>query len=75
MIENTSYFLGEYMFTNELGPVIDKALNHYRIVTPIKSVIDGFNNVDYFTFDYRNVRDPVINGKDNSATFFIYGEF
>jgi hypothetical protein len=29
MIENSSWFWGEYMFTNMLGPVLDKFTNHY----------------------------------------------
>jgi len=29
MIENSSWFWGEYMFTHLLGPVLDKAANHY----------------------------------------------
>lgn len=31
MIENSSFFWGQYMFTNLLGPVMDKFANHYQI--------------------------------------------
>ena len=29
IIENSSYFVGEYIFSNMMGPVLDNFLNHY----------------------------------------------
>ena len=40
-IENSSYFLGEFMFTNLLGPIIDHALNHYHTTLWFRSMIPG----------------------------------
>jgi hypothetical protein len=30
VIHNTAWLLGQYMFTNMLGPAMDKYLNHYQ---------------------------------------------
>jgi len=29
MIQNTSTILGQYMFSEMLGPIMDKMMNHY----------------------------------------------
>jgi Na+-driven multidrug efflux pump len=60
MIENSAWFVGEYMFSNLMGPAMDKLLNHYRLVMPIHSFFKGNTDKEYFTLDYRNLNDPII---------------
>jgi hypothetical protein len=43
MIENSAFFLGDKMFSEMLGPVMDKHLNHYKHHWIQKSVIGGQN--------------------------------
>jgi hypothetical protein len=31
IVENSIYFVGQYMFTHMLGPVLDEMMNHYRL--------------------------------------------
>lgn len=42
------------MFTNLLGPVLDKMSNHYQLNFLIWSIADGTSNQEMFTFDFRN---------------------
>lgn len=72
MIENSSWFWGDYMFTNMLGPVLDKIANHYQMPVVFKSLIEGTANQHMFFVDYRNTRDPEI--MDNHIIFSLYGE-
>ena len=72
MIENSAWFFGEFMFTNMLGPVFDKALNHYRYVFPIFSLLDGYHDMQPFTMDMRNTMDPFV--EEHSITFGFFGE-
>jgi hypothetical protein len=30
IVENSVYFVGDYIFSNMMGPIMDKALNHYH---------------------------------------------
>ena len=73
-IENSSYVLGEYMFTNLLGPVLDAALNHYHIPLWFKAVVPGQTGSAAFDIDYRQVWSPLIN-PDGYADFRFSGEF
>lgn len=41
VIHNTAWILGKYMFTNMLGPVLDKYLNHYQATILARSPILG----------------------------------
>ena len=61
------------MFTNMLGPVMDKYLNHYKMDVEINSPIRGQELVwDQFTIDYRNTHDPI--HEEESVTFLFMGE-
>lgn len=55
VIENSSYFMGKYMFTELLGPVLDVYLRHYTIDLGVKNWFLGFDQWDTLTFDYRSV--------------------
>ena len=61
------------MFTEMLGPVIDKYLNHYRQNVVIQSPIRGQEDkADMFTFDFRNTHDPIHD--TDSVSFMFIGE-
>ena len=42
IIENSVYFVGQYIFTNMAGPIIDGYLNHYKMLIPnFPSIVRG----------------------------------
>jgi hypothetical protein len=59
-LENTSFIIGEIMFSELLGPVMDVYLNHYHFSHWQPSVLPGQKTKDKFTIDMRNTADPVI---------------
>ena len=60
VIHNTAWLIGKVMFTEMLGPVMDKYLNHYRQNMVLQSPIRGQEDkADIFTFDFRNTQDPI----------------
>ena len=54
MIENSTWFVGDYIFSNMLGPIMDNFLNHYRWGPfTIPSPFEGQGTSDDFAFDFR----------------------
>ena len=43
------------------------------MILPIKSAISGYDDTEWFTVDYRNLRDPII--EHHHVQFYILGEF
>lgn len=41
IIENSVYFVGQYIFTNMAGPVMDSFLNHYMFPFAFPSLVRG----------------------------------
>ena len=72
-IENSSYFLGDYMFTKLLGPILDHALNHYMINMWFPSIVPGQFKYALLKFDYRNVWSSEIH--NGYADFRMLGEY
>jgi hypothetical protein len=72
IIENSVYFVGQYIFTNMMGPVMDSFLNHYMFPFAFPSMIRGQNTWDLFTLDFRNTQSPYIG--DGWIDFFIHGQ-
>lgn len=72
MVRNSVYFLGQYIFTDMLGPVMDKFLNHYHFDFYIWSPFKGQNRYSIMSLDYRNVRSPYIG--DGFLEFYYVGE-
>jgi hypothetical protein len=72
MIRNSVFLLGQYLFTDMLGPVIDEFLNHYRFDFYIWSPFKGQDKYSVMSFDYRSTRSPVIG--DGFVEFFYVGE-
>jgi hypothetical protein len=64
------------MFTNMLGPAMDKYLNHYQQMLVIHQPILGQEAVqDNFVIDYRNTQDPIHDDVNDSIMFMFAGEF
>lgn len=60
IIENSVYFVGQYIFTNMMGPIMDTFLDHYKQTLYIPSPFWGQDTWDEFRFDYRNLFNPNI---------------
>ena len=60
MIENAVFFVGDYMFSNIMGPIMDEALNHYRVNISLASPFTGQAAKATFELDYRNTNSPYI---------------
>lgn len=73
IIENSVYYIGNMIFTDMVGPVVDDFFNHYHLNFYLPSLVRGQKTVDNFEFDFRNVKDPVLG--DSTADFFIAGDF
>ena len=63
------------MFSNLLGPAMDKYLNHYQQELYIPQPILGSLLHDHFIVDYRNTQDPIHDVEHNSLLFKFAGEF
>jgi hypothetical protein len=70
MIENSAWFVGEYVFSKMLGPVIDEFMNDYKKRLTIKSPFKGQSSASMFEFDFRNTWNPAIT-EDNLDFFFL----
>ena len=57
------------MFSNLMGPVMDKFLNGYQMLMPLSSIVNGYRDKEYFTIDYRNTKTPII--EDQHVQFWI----
>jgi len=73
IVENSVYFVGQYIFSNMMGPVMDTFLDHYRKTLILPSPLAGQTTYDEFKVDYRNVWNPYIG--DGYADFFFAGEW
>jgi hypothetical protein len=74
VIHNTAWLLGKYMFSNMLGPAMDKYLNHYQEDVFVPQPIFGSLLRDHFVVDYRNTHDPIHDVEHNSLLFQFAGE-
>jgi hypothetical protein len=54
VVENSVYFVGDYMFSSIGGPIMDEALNHYRMNITLPSPFAGQAAKSTFELDYRN---------------------
>jgi hypothetical protein len=72
IIENSVYFVGQYIFTNMMGPVMDSFLNHYMFPFAFPTLVRGQNSWDIFTLDFRNTQSPYIG--EGWIDFFLSGE-
>lgn len=71
IIENSVYFVGDYIFTNMAGPVLTEFMNDYKF--PLPSMPSPFHGQDTsadFSLDYRQTIDPFI-GDGWLDTYFL----
>jgi hypothetical protein len=72
IIENSTYFVGKYIFTSMLGPLLTSVFDGYKMALPVRDLLPGQNNEDTFTLDYRNTMRPYIG--DGWVDFYFLGE-
>ena len=72
IIHNTAWIYGPLMFSEMLGPTLDKYLNHYQQGIQISSPFKGQTTTDTLTIDYRNTHDPTM--WFGSIMFYFAGE-
>ena len=48
IIENSSWWTGNYIFGRMLGPFIDQVLNHYKLELELPHPIEGQGTYDKF---------------------------
>ena len=72
IIENSTYFVGQYIFTSMLGPVMTSFLNEYQLEMNIKDIFPGQTSEDTFILDYRHTTRPFIG--EGWIDMFIVGE-
>jgi hypothetical protein len=73
IIENTAYFVGTYMFSAMLGPIMTSLLNNYTVTLPFKDFLPGQESTADFTIDYRQTQRPDI--YEGFMDFRFLGEF
>jgi hypothetical protein len=70
IVENSVYFVGDYIFSEMMGPVVDKMLGHYKTQITLKSPLPGQSTSATYDFDFRNTRSPFI-GEGYIDLFFL----
>ena len=71
IVENSVYFVGEYIFTNMAGPVLTTFLDDYQFpLNDLPSPFHGQNTKASFTLDYRQTIDPYL-GEGWMDSFFL----
>jgi hypothetical protein len=72
VIEQATKFVGEYIFSHTLGPLVDTFTNQYQFEFWWWSPWPGQWDYDRFRIDGRNVRDPII--EDGAIDLFLAGD-
>lgn len=70
IVENSVYFVGDYIFSNMMGPIMDQALNHYSTAVVLQSPFAGQISEAAFNFDFRNTQSPFI-GQGYMDMYFL----
>ena len=70
IIENSVYFVGDYIFSEMMGPVVDKMLGHYKTGITLHSPFPGQTTSANYEFDFRNTMSPYI-GEGYIDLFFL----
>lgn len=60
VIENTSFYMGRFIFSQTLGPIMDKTTNHYTYDFGLESPFKGQTQTSQFGLDYKSVYSPFI---------------
>lgn len=60
IVQNSCYFVGTYIFSSILGPILTQILNNYTTVIPFKDFLPGQESTADFAIDYRMTQTPAI---------------
>jgi hypothetical protein len=75
MIENSSFFIGDILYSRFGEPVMTSFLNGFKLPLPdVPSPFTGQPSFGSFNFDYRNTMDPIIYTDVRGLDFKFYGE-
>ena len=72
VVENSTYFVGQYIFSNLLGPMMAEFLNDYKMNLELLDFLPGQDATDSFQLDYRHTHKPFIH--EGSIDFFLVGD-
>lgn len=72
MIQNACYFMGEYIFTGMIEPVLTEFMNNYQWFIVLPSLFKGQNQWDYFVVDIKNTQAPYIG--EGYMDFYVVGD-
>jgi len=71
IIENSVYFVGQYIFNGMIGPILTEFLNNYQLNLNIPAYFPGAQTASAdVTIDYRNTMTPYI-GEGYIDLFFL----
>ena len=71
IIENSIYFIGDYVLNGVMEPVMTGMMNKYTFELPIESPFIGQRAKSTFKFDFRNTKSPDI--QQGYMELAIYG--
>jgi len=60
IIENSSYFLGQYVYSDQIEPVLTYAMNNYRFPVVLPNLVTGQNAASELELDVRHTYKPYI---------------
>jgi hypothetical protein len=72
-IQNSAYLMGDMIFSDLLGPVMQNYLDDYHQMIMFSSIIPGETSWSHQELDYRSTMSPVI--RSDSIDIFIIGNF
>lgn len=72
VIENSSYFIGKYVYSQQMQPILTYALNNYRLPFHFSNLIPGQKARGEFELDLKNTYQPFIG--DNMLELYFTGE-
>ena len=58
IVQNSIYFLGDYILTGMLEPPLTKILNNYQLPVHLGNFFEGQHSKDNFVLDFR-MTEPV----------------
>lgn len=72
VIENSTYFVGQYIFSSLLGPMITEFTHGYTLPFQISNPLPGQIATDNFVLDYRHTHKPFIG--DGFIDMYLVGD-
>lgn len=60
IVENSSYFLGKYVYADQMEPILTYAMNDYKLPFTLPNLLPGQSVASDFELDFRNTYKPFI---------------